>query len=56
MEIQKVRKSGEQKIITIPKNSEMKLGDFVRINKIVEDENLSLQSSTPELNQDVIPS
>ena len=43
MEIKKVRKSGEQKIITIPAKSKMQVGDFVKIFKIgneVPDPNL----------------
>jgi len=43
MEIKKVRKSGVQKIVTIPTKSNMKVGDFVKIFKIgneVPDPNL----------------
>ncbi len=34
MEIKKIRKQGVQKIITIPKNSDFELGEYVRIEKI----------------------
>ncbi len=34
MIIKKVRKMGTQKIITIPKNSDIKLGDHVEIIRI----------------------
>jgi len=34
MEIRQVRKSGVQKIVTIPKKSAMVIGDFVFISKV----------------------
>lgn len=45
MEIKKVRKSGVQKIITIPQKSEICVGDFVRIEKIKEENNNGIESS-----------
>lgn len=41
MEIRKIRKSGVQKIITIPQKSEMEIGDFVGVIKIDKDKILS---------------
>jgi|TARA_Y100000310_G_scaffold257977_1_gene266205 hypothetical protein len=34
MEIQKIRKQGETKIVTIPKNSDLKIGSYVMLTKI----------------------
>jgi len=38
MEIKKIRKQGKQMILIIPKSSEFKIGDFVKIIKIEDDE------------------
>ena len=44
MEVKKIRKEGDQKKITIPKKSDLQIGDYVAIEKIfpkrkeVEDE------------------
>lgn len=34
MEIKKILQSGKNKIVVVPKNCEMKVGDYVRIEKI----------------------
>lgn len=34
MEIKKIRKQGNQKIITVPLKSDLQIGDYVRIEKI----------------------
>ena len=37
MEFKKVRRQGDQKVITIPKNSEFEVGDYVKIVRVEED-------------------
>jgi hypothetical protein len=36
MEIKKVRKDGDKKSVTIPKKSDIQIGDYVKIEKILE--------------------
>jgi hypothetical protein len=36
MEFKRVRKQGEQKVVTIPKKSEIEVNDLVKIEKVVE--------------------
>jgi hypothetical protein len=55
MEIQKIRKQGETKIVTIPKNSDLKIGSYVMLTKIKnpEVESTDKSETTPgiETNQ-----
>lgn len=37
MEIAKIRKTGEKKMITIPKKCDLEVGDYVKVFKISED-------------------
>jgi hypothetical protein len=39
MEFKKVRRQGEQKVITIPIKSEIEVGDYVRVEKIKDEGN-----------------
>jgi len=39
MEIAKVRKTGDKKMITIPKRCDLEVGDYVKVIKILEDNN-----------------
>lgn len=34
MEVKKIRKQGKQKVITVPKKSDLKEGDYVKIEKV----------------------
>ena len=43
MEIKKIRKQGDTKMITIPKNSDFKVGDYVLVSKINEPNFVSSQ-------------
>ena len=36
MEIKKIRKQGDLKIITIPKYSDLNIGDYVVVEKLVD--------------------
>lgn len=38
MEIKKIRKQGDMKIVTIPAKSNLNIGDYVKIIKIKEEE------------------
>jgi len=49
MEIKKVRQQGLMKVITIPKNSKMKLGDFVVVEKISDVNSLFEKAQNGEL-------
>lgn len=37
MEVKKIRKEGEQMKVTIPKKSNLKVGDYVIIQKVKQD-------------------